>query len=110
MKTPTATATAIPRKGSCGITRSKLEVDECITVALRENDGAGHQEPDTGDHPARQTYHCAFERDVAQSPMGREQRYGDDRHLQNFAGAEDRIAVRMATKHSGDHAAGDLEV
>src|ERR1044071_9138179 len=100
----------MPRHGSAGITRSKLEVDECIAVALGENDRASHEEPEGGDGPSGETGHGCLDRDVAQSPMGREEENRDDADLQDFASAEKGVAVRIPAEHAADHAAGGLEI
>src|SRR5438270_11838744 len=110
MKTPTMTATVIPRQGRAGITRSKLEVDECIASALGENDGAGHKEPRGSDDPARETRYGGFERDIAQRPMRKKKEERHNPDLQNFARREDRFAGRVPAGHSADEAARGLEI
>src|SRR3954468_16455646 len=110
MKTPTTTATAIPRHGASGITRSKLEVDECIAAALGEDDRGNHEEPRGGDNPPREAHDCGFERDVAQRPVGEEEEKRDDADLQHFARAQDGVTGWMTAEHSAKHAAGRFEV
>src|SRR4051812_3252068 len=110
MKTPTTTATAIPRQGASGITRSKLEVDECIAAALGDDDGAYHEEPRGGDNPPREAHDCGFERDVAQRPVREKKEKSYDADLHNLARAQKRIASREPAEHSGDHSIGDFEV
>src|SRR3954464_394011 len=89
--TATVTATARPRHGRGGITRSKLEVDECIAAALREDNGTNHQEPGCRYGPARQARDGGFQRNIAQRPVRCEEEHGDDADLQNFAGAKKSV-------------------
>src|SRR3954470_20668460 len=110
MKTPTTTATVIPRHGRSGITRSKLEVDECIAAALGENDCARHQEPHGSDDPPRKTSDGGFERDIAQRPVREKKEKSHDPDLKNLARGQDGFTGRVPAKHSADQAAGGLEV
>src|SRR6476469_5463022 len=110
MKTPTITVTVIPRHGRSGITRSKLEVDECIAAALGEDDGAGHKEPRGSDNPSGETRHGGFERDIAQRPVREKEEECDDSGLENFARGQDGLAFRVLAKHSADQAARGLEI
>src|SRR4051812_29284363 len=110
MHSATTTVTTTPRQGSGGITRSKLEVDEGIAVSLVENNGAPHEEPNTGYDPPWRTRHRSFQRDVAQQPVRDEQRDRNDRYLQDLAGTQKRVACREPAEHSRDHSVGDFEV
>src|SRR4051812_13704348 len=112
MQTATMSVTVMPRHGWFGITRSKskLEVDECIAASLREDDGAGHEEPRRGYGPARQARDSGFQRDIAQRPVRDEEEEGDNRDLQNLARGQDCIAARKAAEHSGKQAIRGLEV
>src|SRR4030095_4032398 len=102
--------TAIPREGAGGIGRSnsrggppwicssreglrknkrgsrrrslKLEIDECITASLSDNDGTYHSGPDGRDRPGRQTHHRRLKRVVAHGPMHRDHAGGDASNLQ----------------------------
>src|SRR5206468_8056627 len=130
--------TAIPRHGAGGIGRSnssggppwicssrvglrknirarrsrclKLEINEGITGSLSENDGERHDGADGSDRPRGQTYHRAFETCVAHCPMHRNHTKADDSYLQQFARAQNHVAVRMAAEHSAQHPTRDREI
>jgi hypothetical protein len=67
----------MPRHGNAGITRSKLEVDECIAAALSKNNCASHEEPSRRNDPSRETLDGGFHRNIAQRPMRDQKEEGD---------------------------------
>src|SRR4051812_32101635 len=111
-QTAIPTVTVMPRHGRSGITRwnSKLEIDEGIAGALREDQRAGHEEPRCRHDPAGQTRDGGFERDVAQRPVRNEKEKGYDSDLQNLPRGQDRVSMGVTPEHSGDQAAGGFEV
>src|SRR5258708_6583201 len=104
--------TVIPRQGTFGIglTKSELEVDECITVPLSKDDCASHQCPDSGDEPARKAFGRVLDADIAQRPVGEHHEESDDADLQHLARGKYRVAVRMPAEHAAQHSSGGGEV
>src|SRR3954464_9755743 len=110
MNTATTTATATPRHGCAGITRSKLEVDECIAIALCDNDRGGHEEPDARHDPARQAADNRFDGCFAHAPMRGEEANRDEHHLQNLTCAQDCVRPRVRSEHAAKDAISRREI